>query len=84
VKAHEVAGATDRTLLLTLRGSNGRLIEELTHEDGSRTYPWHTAFPISNCNVALNIAPYETITTNCTSVTGVHSTVTEVILCNPN
>jgi len=50
--------------------SNGRLIEVLTHDDGTRTYHWHTAFPISNYNVALNIAPYETITTNYTSVTG--------------
>ena len=50
--------------------ANGRLIEVLTHEDGTRTYHWHTAFPISNYNVALNIAPYETITTNYTSVTG--------------
>ena len=50
--------------------ANGRLIEVLTHDDGTRTYHWHTAFPISNYNVALNIAPYETITTNYTSVTG--------------
>lgn len=50
--------------------ANGRLIEVLTHDDDTRTYHWHTAFPISNYNVALNIAPYETITTNYTSVTG--------------
>lgn len=50
--------------------ANGRLIEVLKHEDGTQTYHWHTAFPISNYNVALNIAPYETITTNYTSVTG--------------
>lgn len=50
--------------------ANGRLIEVLTHEDGTRTYHWHTGFPISNYSVALNIAPYETITTNYTSVTG--------------
>ena len=50
--------------------ANGRLIEVLTHDDGTRTYHWHTAFPISNYNVALNIAPYETITANYTSVSG--------------
>lgn len=50
--------------------ANGRLLEVLTHDDGTRTYHWHTAFPISNYNVALNIAPYETLTTNYTSVTG--------------
>lgn len=50
--------------------ANGRLIEVLTHEDDTQTYHWHTAFPISNYNVALNMAPYETITTNYTSVTG--------------
>jgi aminopeptidase N len=50
--------------------ANGRLIEVVLHEDGARTYHWHTAFPISNYNVALNIAPYETLTTNYTSVTG--------------
>ncbi len=50
--------------------SNGRLIEVLELEDGSRTYHWHTGFPISNYSVALNIAPYETITVDYTSVTG--------------
>ena len=50
--------------------SNGRLIDVLPHADGTRTYHWHTAFPISNYSVALNIAPYETITGNYTSVTG--------------
>ncbi len=50
--------------------ANGRLVEVISHPDGTRTYHWHTAFPISNYNVALNIAPYETITTNYTSVTG--------------
>jgi len=50
--------------------SNGRLIEVLDHEDGTRTFHWHTSFPISNYNVALNIAPYETITADYTSVAG--------------
>ncbi len=50
--------------------SNGRLIEVLDSGDGTRTYHWHTSFPISNYSVALNIAPYETITADYTSVTG--------------
>jgi len=37
--------------------ANGRLIEVLDHEDDTRTYHWHTSFPISNYNVALNIVP---------------------------
>ena len=41
--------------------SNGRLVEVLENADGTRTHHWHTSFPISNYNVALNIAPYETI-----------------------
>ncbi|MCX6924724.1 MAG: hypothetical protein NT154_16150, partial [Verrucomicrobia bacterium] len=28
--------------------ANGRLIEVIPHADGTRTYHWHTAFPISN------------------------------------
>ena len=50
--------------------SNGRLIEVLENEDGTQTFHWHTSFPISNYNVALNIAPYETITGDYTSVAG--------------
>ena len=50
--------------------SNGRLVEVVPHGDGTRTYHWHTAFPISNYNIALNIAPYETITGPYRSVTG--------------
>lgn len=50
--------------------SNGRLVEVLENADGTRTYHWHTAFPISNYNVALNIAPYETIQGDYRSVSG--------------
>lgn len=50
--------------------SNGRLVEVIQHKDHTRTYHWHTSFPISNYNVALNIAPYETVSTNYVSVTG--------------
>jgi aminopeptidase N len=50
--------------------SNGRLVEEVPHGDGTHTYHWHTAFPISNYNIALNIGPYTTITENYRSVAG--------------
>lgn len=58
--------------------SNGRLVEMIPHDDHTRTYHWETRYPISNYNIALNIAPYETITgtsrvspaTRCRSLTG--------------
>ncbi len=50
--------------------TNGKLIEVVPHGDGTRTYHWHTVFPISNYNIALNIGPYETITGPYRSVTG--------------
>lgn len=50
--------------------SNGRLERVEEHGDGTRTYHWRTAYPISNYNIALNIAPYETVTASYTSVTG--------------
>lgn len=50
--------------------ANGRLVETIAHADRTTTYHWHTAFPINNYGVALNIAPYEAITTEYVSVTG--------------
>ena len=50
--------------------ANGRLIAVLQNGDGTRTYHWQTAFPINNYCVALNIAPYDTITGTYKSVTG--------------
>jgi aminopeptidase N len=50
--------------------SNGRLVDVQTHADHTRTYHWHTDYPINNYNVALNIAPYTTITRDYTSVAG--------------
>ena len=41
--------------------SNGRLREVEEEADGRRTYRWFVSTPINNYNVALNIAPYETI-----------------------
>jgi aminopeptidase N len=60
--------------------SNGRLMEVLEAGDGTRTFHWHTSFPISNYNVALNIAPYEMIEGDYTSVTGETVPVTYWVL----
>ena len=49
--------------------SNGRL-ESVTTEDGWSTFDWRVSTPINAYGVALNIAPYETITREYTSVAG--------------
>ncbi len=50
--------------------SNGRLEEVTVNGDGTRTYDWFVSTPISNYNVALNIAPYEVLEEEYSSVTG--------------
>lgn len=50
--------------------ANGRLLKLIRHLDKTRTYIWHTDYPINNYGVALNIAPYQVLTTNYTSVAG--------------
>lgn len=60
--------------------ANGKLVEVIPHGDGTRTYHWHTAFPISNYNIALNIGPYETITGTYRSVAGQDVPVTYWVL----
>lgn len=50
--------------------SNGRLLGVDEGADGWRTYRWHVSTPINNYAVALNIAPYETITRDYQSVAG--------------
>jgi len=62
--------------------TNGRLVEVVPHGDGTRTYHWHTAFPISNYNIALNIGPYETITGTYRSVAGQDVPVTFWVLAD--
>jgi aminopeptidase N len=49
--------------------SNGRL-EGVDRTTGARTYHWFVSTPINNYNVALNIAPYETLETSLKSVAG--------------
>lgn len=60
--------------------ANGRSRGERANADGSATFDWHISTPISMYNVALNIAPYRTITRDFTSVTGEHFPVTYWVL----
>jgi aminopeptidase N len=60
--------------------ANGRLVEVTRLDDRTRTYHWHTDFPINNYNVALNIAPYDTVTGTYTSVAGETVPVTYWVL----
>ena len=50
--------------------SNGRLLEVREAPDDRLTHHWHVSTPINNYGVALNIAPYETITTQYQGVEG--------------
>ena len=50
--------------------SNGTLKATKKNADGTETFHWHIANPISNYNVALNIAPYETVETKYRSIAG--------------
>ncbi|HYE57462.1 MAG TPA: M1 family metallopeptidase [Rhodothermales bacterium] len=49
--------------------TNGRL-RGVDEAGGKRTYRWFVHNPINSYNVALNIAPYRTVETTFTSVTG--------------
>ncbi len=50
--------------------SNGKLVEVVEEQDGWRTFHWRVSTPINAYGIALNIAPYETITRDYTSVAG--------------
>ena len=50
--------------------SNGRLVDVQPAEPGWQTFHWHVSTPINNYSVALNIAPYEKIEGEFTSVAG--------------
>jgi aminopeptidase N len=50
--------------------SNGTLRGVEPHADGTQTYDWFVSTPIAPYNVALNIAPYRTLETEFTSVSG--------------
>jgi aminopeptidase N len=50
--------------------SNGKLQQVIPATNGTRTFWWHVSTPINSYGIALNIAPYETITRDYTSVAG--------------
>lgn len=50
--------------------SNGRLVSVRRNQDGTSTYNWFVSQPISNYNIALNVAPYSIIKDEVRSVTG--------------
>lgn len=50
--------------------SNGKLLSVDDDADGSRRFHWRVSTPINTYGIALNIAPYETITRDYTSVAG--------------
>ena len=60
--------------------ANGRSRGERRNADSTTTFDWHISTPISMYNVALNIAPYRTITREYTSVTGERFPVTYWVL----
>ncbi len=50
--------------------SNGRLVSVKRNPDSTSTYNWFVSQPISNYNIALNVAPYSFIRDEMRSVTG--------------
>ncbi len=50
--------------------SNGKLVESVVNGDATTTFHWRLDTPVSNYCIALNIAPYELIRDEATSVTG--------------
>jgi aminopeptidase N len=60
--------------------TNGKSRGKRANADSTTTFDWHVSTPISMYNVALNIAPYRTITRDYASVTGEHFPVTYWVL----
>ncbi|MDQ3089220.1 MAG: M1 family metallopeptidase [Acidobacteriota bacterium] len=50
--------------------SNGRLQSVVKNADGTQTFNWFISQPISNYNIALNVAPYKLIEDKMQSITG--------------
>ncbi|GJM33616.1 MAG: aminopeptidase [Saprospiraceae bacterium] len=50
--------------------TNGRFQKQEKHADGTSTYHWRVSTPINAYNIALNIAPYQIIEGELTSVAG--------------
>jgi aminopeptidase N len=60
--------------------ANGRSRGSRDNGDGTTTFDWFSSNPVSNYNVALNIAPYRTATRSYQSVTGETIPVTYWVL----
>jgi aminopeptidase N len=50
--------------------SNGKLQSVVDNKDGTKTYNWFISQPISNYNIALNVAPYKLIEDKVKSISG--------------
>lgn len=50
--------------------SNGKLQSVVDNKDGTKTFNWFVSQPISNYNIALNVAPYRLIEDSMKSVSG--------------
>ena len=50
--------------------SNGKLMSVVDNKNGTKTYNWFISQPISNYNIALNVAPYKLIEDKMQSVSG--------------
>lgn len=50
--------------------SNGKFKSVVENKNNTRTYNWEISQPISNYNIALNVAPYKLIKDSVKSVTG--------------
>lgn len=53
-----------------IAASNGRLESVTDNKDGTKTFNWFISQPISNYNIALNVAPYKLIEDSMKSVSG--------------
>lgn len=50
--------------------SNGRLQSVVKNADGTSTYQWFLSNPVSNYNIALNVAPYKLVEDKMQSIAG--------------
>ncbi len=53
-----------------IAAANGRLQSVVDNKNGTKTFNWFISQPISNYNIALNVAPYKLIEDKMQSITG--------------
>ena len=53
-----------------IAASNGKLLSTVDNKNGTKTFNWFISQPISNYNIALNVAPYKLIKDEMMSVSG--------------